>query len=61
MFIDSCESSVVAVARQVARIIAQCNIPGLAVLQRMIAFEAQWRTQTNIAAGVPVYWDVCDR
>ena len=26
----------------------------------IIAFGAQRRTQTNFAAGLPVYWDVCD-
>ena len=33
---DSRESSVVAVARRVARILAQCNTSGLATLQRKI-------------------------
>ena len=27
----------------------------------IIAFGVQRRTQTNFPAGVPVYWDVCDR
>ena len=26
-----------------------------------MTFGAQQKTQTNFAAGVPVYWDVCDR